>query len=50
MYTEENARGRFPLRDILLKARPGECILIRAGEVRAVKIEMTEFESKFVTT
>ena len=37
-------------RDILLKARPGECILIRAGEVRAVKIEMTEFESKFVTT
>ena len=37
-------------REILLKARPGECILIRAGEVRAVKIEMTEFESKFVTT
>lgn len=37
-------------RDILLKARPGECVLIRAGEVRAVKIEMTEFESKFVTT
>ena len=37
-------------KDILLKARPGECILIRAGEVRAVKIEMTEFESKFVTT
>ena len=37
-------------KDILTKARPGECILIRGGEVRAIKIDMTKFESKFITT
>ena len=37
-------------RNILLNAKPGECILIRANTVRAVKVEMTDFESEFVTT
>lgn len=37
-------------REILLKARPGECILIRGGDVRAIKIDMTKFESEFITT
>jgi len=37
-------------REILIKARPGECILVRGGEVRAIKIDMTKFESEFITT
>lgn len=37
-------------REILLKARPGECILLRGGDVRAIKIDMTKFESEFITT
>ena len=37
-------------REILTKARPGECILVRGGEVRAIKIDMTKFESEFITT
>lgn len=37
-------------RDILLKARKGECILIKGGEVRALKIDMTKFESEFIST
>ena len=38
------------VKEILTKARPGECILIRGGDVRAIKIDMTKFESKFITT
>ena len=37
-------------KEILTKARAGECIVIRGGEIRAIKIDMTEFESHFVTT
>ena len=37
-------------REILLKARAGECILIRGGDIRAIKIDMTKFESEFITT
>ena len=37
-------------KEILTKARPGECILIRGGEIRAIKVDMTEFESKFIKT
>ena len=37
-------------RQILTKARPGECILVRGGEVRAIKIDMTKYESEFITT
>lgn len=37
-------------KEILTKARPGECILIKSGEIRAIKIDMTNFESKFITT
>ncbi|MBP3254983.1 MAG: ATP-binding protein [Clostridia bacterium] len=37
-------------KEILTKARPGECILIRGGDVRAIKIDMTKFESEFITT
>ena len=37
-------------KEILTKARPGECILIRGGEVRALKIDMTKYESEFITT
>lgn len=37
-------------KEILTKARPGECILIRGGEVRAIQIDMTKFESEFITT
>jgi len=37
-------------REILIKARPGECILVRGGEVRAIKIDITKFESEFITT
>ena len=37
-------------RQILTKARPGECILVRGGEVRAIKIDMTKYESDFITT
>ena len=37
-------------REILIKARPGECILVRGGDVRAIKIDMTKFESEFITT
>lgn len=37
-------------KDILTKASAGECIVIRGGEIRAIKIDMTEFESHFVTT
>ena len=38
------------VKEILTKARPGECILIRGGDVRAIKIDMTKFESEFITT
>lgn len=43
---------KLPLgaKEILMKARPGECILIKGGEVRAIKIDMTKFESEFITT
>ena len=43
---------KLPLgvKEILTKARPGECILIRGGDVRAIKIDMTKFESEFITT
>lgn len=37
-------------KEILTKARPGECILVRGGDVRAIKIDMTKFESEFITT
>ena len=37
-------------REILVNARPGECILVRGGDVRAIKIDMTKFESEFITT
>lgn len=37
-------------KEILIKARPGECILVKGGEVRAIKIDMTKFESEFITT
>lgn len=37
-------------KDILTKARPGECILVRGGEVRAIKIDMSKYESEFITT
>lgn len=37
-------------REILLKARVGECILIRGGDIRAIKIDMTKYESQFITT
>lgn len=37
-------------KEILTKARPGECILIRGGDVRAIKIDMTKFESEFIST
>lgn len=37
-------------KEILTKARPGECILIKGGEIRAIKIDMTKFESEFITT
>lgn len=37
-------------KEILTKARPGECILIRGGDVRAIKVDMTKFESKFIST
>ena len=37
-------------KEILIKARPGECILIRGGDVRAIKIDMTKFESEFIST
>lgn len=35
-------------KEILTKARPGECILIRGGEIRAIKVDMTKFESEFI--
>ncbi len=38
------------VREILIKARPGECILVRGGIVRALKIDMTKFESEFIKT
>ena len=38
------------VKEILTKARPGECILIRGGDIRAIKIDMTKFESEFITT
>ena len=38
------------VKEILTKARPGECILLRGGDVRAIKIDMTKFESEFITT
>lgn len=37
-------------KEILTKARPGECILMRGGDIRAIKIDITEFESEFITT
>jgi len=37
-------------KEILTKARAGECLLIRGGDVRAIKIDMTKFESEFITT
>jgi len=37
-------------KEILLKARPGECILLRGGDIRAIKIDITKFESEFITT
>lgn len=37
-------------KEILTKARPGECILIKGGDVRAIKVDMTKFESEFITT
>ena len=37
-------------REILTKARAGECIIVKGGEIRAIKIDMTNFESKFMTT
>jgi len=37
-------------KEILTKARAGECIVIKGGEIRAIKIDMTNFESKFITT
>ena len=37
-------------KEILTKARPGECILIRGGEIRAIKVDMTQFESEFIKT
>ena len=38
------------VKEILVKARPGECILIKGGDIRAIKIDMTKFESEFITT
>lgn len=37
-------------KEILTKARAGECILVRGGNVRAIKIDITKFEKEFVTT
>ena len=37
-------------KEILTKARAGECVIIRGGEIRAIKIDMTKFESEFITT
>lgn len=37
-------------KEILTKARPGECILMRGGDIRAIKIDITEFEREFITT
>ena len=37
-------------KEILTKANPGECILIKGGEIRALKIDMTKYESEFITT
>lgn len=37
-------------KEILTKARAGECLLVRGGDVRAIKIDMTKFESQFITT
>lgn len=37
-------------KEILTKAQPGECIIVKGGEVRAIKIDMTRFESEFITT
>lgn len=37
-------------KEILTKARPGECILMRGGDIRAIKIDIIEFESEFITT
>lgn len=37
-------------REILIKARQGECIVVRANIVRALKIDMTKFESEFIKT
>lgn len=43
---------KLPLgvKEILTKARAGECVVIRGGEVRAIKIDMTKYESEFITT
>ncbi len=37
-------------KEILTKARAGECLLVKGGDVRAIKIDMTKFESEFITT
>lgn len=37
-------------KNILLRASPGECILIKGGDIRAIKIDMTKYESEFITT
>ena len=38
------------VKEILTKARSGECIVIRGGEIRAIKVDMTKYESEFITT
>ena len=37
-------------KEFLLKAQTGEAILNLSGKVRAVNIEMTDFEKEFITT
>lgn len=37
-------------KEILAKAQQGESIIVKGGEVRAIKIDMTKFESEFITT
>lgn len=37
-------------KDILLNARPGDAILCQSGRAKAVRVDMTEYESKFITT
>ena len=39
MYTEENQRGRFPLRDILLKAKLDGIVKTKEDEILFIKKE-----------